>query len=280
MQTSSFRRIAPRQHPCWYIPDANWLPGKDSTTISGTSESFVLTISFFLLSFVTVLPKQCFPTFRYVNRDRVEEPDIVIGIHPGLHAEGVYEFWEPTLDLLLDKGIRTAFTVLSKEEYVQTIERLDGHFVKYLYKGPNPFGSKHVKQTPHEPNLMWSSNQFYIVFQVSFISTTTTATRIVVWLLTVVVRPNLYLVLLLVVQSGTIQAFFFIGSNRWPEDSDPDWGTRRARRGGPRQCRRRVRETSPRKWSRITQTAKTTTTTEKKHFLYSLNQSLQAFVNK
>ena len=166
------------------------------------------------MSFVTVLPKQCFPTFRYVNRDRVEEPDIVIGIHPGLHAEGVYEFWEPTLDLLLDKGIRTAFTVLSKEEYVQTIERLDGHFVKYLYKGPNPFGSKHVKQTPHEPNLMWSSNQFYIVFQVSFISTTTTATRIVVWLLTVVVRPNLYLVLLLVVQSCTIQAFFFVGSNR------------------------------------------------------------------
>ena len=167
-----------------------------------------------MLSFVTVLPKQYFLTFRYVNRDRVEEPDIVIGIHPGLHAEGVYEFWEPTLDLLLDKGIRTAFTVLSKEEYVQTIERLDGHFVKYLYKGPNPFGSKHVKQTPHEPNLMWSSNQFYIVFQVSFISTTTTATRIVVWLLTVVVRPNLYLVLLFVVQSGTIQAFFFIGSNR------------------------------------------------------------------
>ena len=166
------------------------------------------------MSFVTVLPKQYFLTFRYVNRDRVEEPDIVIGIHPGLHAEGVYEFWEPTLDLLLDKGIRTAFTVLSKEEYVQTIERLDGHFVKYLYKGPNPFGSKHVKQTPHEPNLMWSSNQFYIVFQVSFISTTTTATRIVVWLLTVVVRPNLYLVLLLVVQSCTIQAFFFVGSNR------------------------------------------------------------------
>ena len=96
----------------------------------------------------------------------MEEPDIVIGIHPGLHADGVYEFWEPTLDLLLDKNIKTVFTVLSKEEYVQTLERLDGHFAKYLYKGPNPFGSRHVKQTPHEPNLMWSSNQFYIVFQV------------------------------------------------------------------------------------------------------------------
>ena len=43
----------------------------------------------------------------------------MIGIHPGLHAEGVYEFWEPTLDLLLDKNVKTAFTVLSEEEYVQ-----------------------------------------------------------------------------------------------------------------------------------------------------------------
>jgi hypothetical protein len=41
---------------------------------------------------------------------------------PGLHADGVYEFWEPTIDLLLDKGIKTAFTVLSKEEYVQVSE--------------------------------------------------------------------------------------------------------------------------------------------------------------
>ena len=43
----------------------------------------------------------------------------MIGIHPGLHAEGVYEFWEPTLELLLDKNVKTAFTVLSEEEYVQ-----------------------------------------------------------------------------------------------------------------------------------------------------------------
>ena len=49
----------------------------------------------------------------------MEQPDIVIGIHPGLHAEGVYEFWEPTLELLLDKNVKTAFTVLSEEEYVQ-----------------------------------------------------------------------------------------------------------------------------------------------------------------
>ena len=109
---------------------------------------------------------------RYIRRSRVEEPDIVIGIHPGLHADGVYEFWEPTIDLLLDKGIKTVFTVLSKEEFVQTLEKLDRHFVKYIYKGPNSFASRHVKQTPHEPNLMWSSNMFTIIFKVTGLSMT------------------------------------------------------------------------------------------------------------
>ena len=106
------------------------------------------------------------PSFRYIQTEKVETPDIVIGIHPGLHAEGVYEFWEPTLELLLDKDIKTAFTVLSKEEYTQTLDRLDSLFVKYLYKGVNPFMSKHVKQTPHDANLMWSSNQYLVVFKV------------------------------------------------------------------------------------------------------------------
>ena len=49
---------------------------------------------------------------------------------------------------------------------LQSLERLDRLFCKYLYKGRNPFTSKHVKQTPHEPNLMWASNQYLIVFQV------------------------------------------------------------------------------------------------------------------
>ena len=48
----------------------------------------------------------------------------------------------------------------------QSLEVLDRLFCKYLYKGRNPFTSKHVKQTPHEPNLMWASNQYLIVFQV------------------------------------------------------------------------------------------------------------------
>ena len=43
--------------------------------------------------------KTCIP--RYIKTMKVETPDVAMGIHPGLHAEGVFEFWEPTLDLLL-----------------------------------------------------------------------------------------------------------------------------------------------------------------------------------
>ena len=103
---------------------------------------------------------------RYITTEKVEEPDIIVGIHPGLHAEGVYEFWEPTLELILDKNIKTVFTVLNEEEYVQSLERLDNLFCKYLFKGKNPFASRHVKQTPHDPELMWASNQYIIVIKV------------------------------------------------------------------------------------------------------------------
>jgi len=102
---------------------------------------------------------------RYVTTEKVEQPDIVVGIHPGLHAEGVYEFWEPTLELLLDQNIKTVFTVLNEEEYTQSLMRLDHLFCKYLYKGKNPFASRHVKQTPHDPELMWASNQYIIVIK-------------------------------------------------------------------------------------------------------------------
>ena len=103
----------------------------------------------------------------FPSRKRVEEPDLVMGIHPGLHADGIYEFWEPTLELLLDKNIVTVFTVLNQEEYHQSLAQLDALFCKYLYKGLNPFASNHVKQTPHNADLMWASNMYLIIFKVS-----------------------------------------------------------------------------------------------------------------
>ena len=49
---------------------------------------------------------------------------------------------------------------------MQTLGRLDHLFCKYLYKGKNPFASRHVKQTPHDPELMWASNMYIIVIKV------------------------------------------------------------------------------------------------------------------
>jgi len=102
---------------------------------------------------------------KFIHTKKVERPDVAMGIHPGLHAEGVFEFWEPTLDLLLEEGILTVFTMFSEEEYLASIKRLDGMFARYIYKGRNALGSTHVKQTPHNPNVMWASNSWLIIFQ-------------------------------------------------------------------------------------------------------------------
>jgi len=102
---------------------------------------------------------------KWIKTRKVETPDIAMGIHPGLHAEGVWEFWEPTIDLLLEENILTVFTVFNKEEFHASVRRLDGMYCRYKYKGPNQFASDHVKQTPHDPDVSWTSNRYLIVFQ-------------------------------------------------------------------------------------------------------------------
>jgi len=98
---------------------------------------------------------------RYVEAKKIEKPDIVMAIHPKLEGE----FWGPTVDLLLDENIKTCFTCFNKEQYKQAIERLDYVFAKYVFKGPNPWVSGNIKQTPHDQDMVWSSNQYIIVFQ-------------------------------------------------------------------------------------------------------------------
>merc|ERR1711913_82944 len=102
---------------------------------------------------------------KWIKTRKVETPDIAMGIHPGLHAEGVWEYWEPTIDLLLEENILTIFTVFNKEEFRASVKRLDGMYARYKYKGPNQLASDHVKQTPHDPDVSWTSNRFLIVFQ-------------------------------------------------------------------------------------------------------------------
>jgi len=98
---------------------------------------------------------------RYIQAKKVEIPDVVMAIHP--HLEG--EFWGPTVDLLLDENITTAFTAFNEEHFKQALERLEYVFAKFVFKGPNPWVSGHVKQTPHDPNMIWASNQYLIVFK-------------------------------------------------------------------------------------------------------------------
>jgi len=98
---------------------------------------------------------------RYVQTRKMERPELVMAIHPRLEGE----FWGPTVDLLLDENIKTVFTCFNVEQFKQAQERLDYVFAKYIYKGPNEWVSGNVKQTPHDPNMVWASNQYIIVFQ-------------------------------------------------------------------------------------------------------------------
>jgi len=98
---------------------------------------------------------------RYVQTDKMEKPHLVMAIHPRLEGE----FWGPTVDLLLDENIKTVFTCFNLDQFKQAQERLDYVFAKYIYKGPNVWVSGNVKQTPHDPNMVWASNQYIIVFQ-------------------------------------------------------------------------------------------------------------------
>jgi len=98
---------------------------------------------------------------RFIQTKKVEKPDVVMAIHP--HLDG--EFWGPTVDLLLDENRLVVFTCFNKDNYEESLERLDYVFVKYIYKGPNPWVSGHTKQSPMDPNMIWASNQYLIVFQ-------------------------------------------------------------------------------------------------------------------
>jgi len=98
---------------------------------------------------------------RFIQTKKVERPDVVMAIHPRLEGE----FWGPTVDMLLDENIKVVFTCFNKDHYEESLERLDYVFVKYIYKGPNPWVSRHTKQSPMDPNMIWASNQYLVVFQ-------------------------------------------------------------------------------------------------------------------
>ena len=66
------------------------------------------------------------------------------------------------------------------------------------YQGPNPWVSGHQKQSPMDPNMIWASNTYLVVFQVRLSSSFSSWYQ---WI------------------------FFLLGPCCWYEDSDTNWGT-------------------------------------------------------
>ena len=54
-----------------------------------------------------------------------------------------------------------------KEIVVPVFDADDIKWDDSVSQGPNPWVSGHVKQTPHDPNMIWASNQYLIVFKVN-----------------------------------------------------------------------------------------------------------------
>ncbi|CAL4088368.1 unnamed protein product, partial [Meganyctiphanes norvegica] len=94
---------------------------------------------------------------------KMERPNVCMAIHPGVHTEDMFELWVPTLDLLQKERVPLVMTTYSRYEFEETMElKMDEMYQNVTYKGENPLGSQHTKQTPHEPDHVWASNSFLI----------------------------------------------------------------------------------------------------------------------
>uniref|UniRef100_A0A3P9KTL4 MSS51 mitochondrial translational activator n=1 Tax=Oryzias latipes TaxID=8090 RepID=A0A3P9KTL4_ORYLA len=81
------------------------------------------------------------------------KPDLVVGFHPGFHANpGLLEGWLPTLLLLRDYNIPSLFTMYSEMELKCSLEILLELEVHVKDSGPNPFTSQKPEQVQSCPN--------------------------------------------------------------------------------------------------------------------------------
>ncbi|XP_061564415.1 putative protein MSS51 homolog, mitochondrial [Cololabis saira] len=102
-----------------------------------------------------------------VEREDAAKPDLVIGFHPGFHAnQGLVEGWLPTLLLLRDYNIPTFFSVYSEMELKSSLEILLELEMHIGASGPNPFTSQKPEQVQASPNTdPVYCNSHYISFQ-------------------------------------------------------------------------------------------------------------------
>lgn len=102
-----------------------------------------------------------------VEKGEAAKPDLVVGFHPGFHAnQGLIEGWLPTLLLLRDYNIPSFFTMFSEMELKYSLQILLELEMHIRDSGPNPFTSQKPEQVQASPNKTpVYCNSHYICFQ-------------------------------------------------------------------------------------------------------------------
>ncbi|KAJ3607929.1 hypothetical protein NHX12_024980 [Muraenolepis orangiensis] len=98
-----------------------------------------------------------------VETKEAARPDLVVGFHPGFHANpGLLKGWMPTLLLLRDFNIPAFFTVFSEAELKASLCIVQELEMNLLASGPNPFSSHKPEQVQSCPNkpLVYCHSQF------------------------------------------------------------------------------------------------------------------------
>ncbi|XP_034049788.1 putative protein MSS51 homolog, mitochondrial [Thalassophryne amazonica] len=101
-----------------------------------------------------------------LEKAQAAKPDLVIGFHPGFHAnQGLVEGWLPTLLLLRDYNIPSFFTMFSEMELKYSLEILQELEMDIKDSGPNPFTSQKPEQVQACPNKnLVYCNSHYVSF--------------------------------------------------------------------------------------------------------------------
>ncbi|XP_028989594.1 putative protein MSS51 homolog, mitochondrial isoform X2 [Betta splendens] len=102
-----------------------------------------------------------------VEKEEAARPDLVVGFHPGFHAnQGLLQGWLPTLLLLRDYNIPSFFTMYSEQELKRSLQILQELEMRVRDSGSNPFASQkpeQVQSCPNKPPVYCNSH--YVCFQ-------------------------------------------------------------------------------------------------------------------
>ncbi|XP_061160626.1 putative protein MSS51 homolog, mitochondrial [Syngnathus typhle] len=102
-----------------------------------------------------------------IEKNEAAKPDLVVGFHPGFHAnQGLVEGWLPTLLLLRDYNIPSYFTVYSDMELKYSLQILLELEMDIRESGAHSFSSQKPEQVlacPNKPAVYCNSH--YVAFQ-------------------------------------------------------------------------------------------------------------------